>query len=239
MDVESKSVKLVRVAGKDNELPNKIKLTDSRPGEATKMTRRKVPATLRFYKGHKEGAKFQYQELQMYVAFRNEQKELDKLTDEEISQKWEKMKGHIQKVKERIMPFLIDVTEARVWAKEMERENRTEEIALELDAAMEQENMDDEGDGTTEHPDLQHLDPDQYDLNNNDGQEKTRNPIIYGRIDVPDENTLREKTRELDENQRKVVDTVVQYCKSRIKARERGNEVPKPEHMMVHGAAGT
>ena len=149
------------------------------------------------------------------------------------------MKGHIQKVKERIMPFLVDVTEARVWAKEMERENRTEEIALELDAAMEQENMDDEGDGMTEHPDLQHLDPDQYDLNNNDGQEKTRNPTIYGRIDLPDENTLREKTRELDENQRKVVDTVVQYCKSRIKARERGNQVPKPEHMMVHGAAGT
>ena len=63
------------------------------------MTRRKVPATLRFYKGHKEGAKFQYQELQMYVAFRNEQKELDKLSDEEISQRWEKMKDHIQKVK--------------------------------------------------------------------------------------------------------------------------------------------
>ena len=90
---------------KGQELPNKIKLTDARPGEATKMTRRKVPATLRFYKGHKEGANFQYQELQMYVAFRNEQKELDKLTDEEISQKWEKMKGHIQKVKERIMLY--------------------------------------------------------------------------------------------------------------------------------------
>ena len=29
-------------------LPNKLKLTDARPGETTKMTRRKVPATLRF-----------------------------------------------------------------------------------------------------------------------------------------------------------------------------------------------
>ena len=149
------------------------------------------------------------------------------------------MKDHIQKVKEKVMPFLVDVTEARVWAKEMERENKTEEIALELDAVMEQENMDDEGDGMSEHPDLHHLDPDQYNLNNTDGQEKNRNPTIYGRIDVPDETTLREKTRELDENQRKVVDTVVQYCKSRIKAQERGNQAPKQEHMMVHGAAGT
>ena len=66
----------------------------------------------------------------------------------------------------------------------------------------------------SEHPDLDHLYPDQYDLNNNDGQENSRNPTIYGRIDVPDKTTLREKTRELDENQRKVVDTMVHYCNS-------------------------
>ena len=32
------------------------------------------------------------------------------------------------------------------------------------------------------------------------------NPAIYGRIDVPNKAELREKTRDLDENQRKVID---------------------------------
>ena len=46
------------------------------------------------------------------------------------------MKEHIKNVKNTLMPYLVDVTEARVWAKEMERENQTKDIALELDAAM-------------------------------------------------------------------------------------------------------
>ena len=65
------------------------------------------------------------------------------------------------------------------------------------------------------------------------------NQAIYGKIDVPNEAELREKTRELDKNQRKVIDTVVEYCRAVVKAQERGNELPKPRHMMVHGAAGT
>jgi ATP-dependent exoDNAse (exonuclease V) alpha subunit len=161
------------------------------------------------------------------------------LSDEEVNKKWEEMSDHIHKVKATIMPYLVDVTEARVWAKEMERENHTEDIATELDAALEQENMDDQEEGMSEHPELNHLDPAQYDLNNNDGKEKNANPAIYGRIDVPNEAELREKTRDLDENQRKVIDAVVEYCRAVVKARERGNELPNPRHMMVHGAAGT
>ena len=159
-------------------LPNKIKLFDARPGEATRMTRRKVPATIRYYKGHKEGAKYQYQELQMYTPFRNEQEELEQLSDEEIGKKWDKMKDHIKSVKETLMPYLVDVTEARVWAKEMERQDQTEDIALELDGAMEQENLEDWEEGMKEHPELDHLDPEQYDINYNDPKEKNMNPVI-------------------------------------------------------------
>ena len=50
---------------------------------------------------------------------------------------------------------------------------------------------------------------------------------------------MKEKTRTLDENQRKVVDNVVKYCRSVVKARQPGNSLPEPDHMMVHGAAGT
>ena len=124
-------------------------------------------------------------------------------------------------------------------AKEMERENQTKDIALELDAAMEQENLDDWEEGVKEHPELDHLDPAQYDINCNDPKEKNMNTVIYGRIDVLDEEELREKTRKLDKKQRTVVDTVVKYCRSVVKARERGNSLPVPDHMMVHGAAGT
>ena len=63
------------------DLPNKITLVGSGPGETNKMARRKIPATLRYYKGNKEGPKYAYQELQMYVPFRNEAKELGELTD--------------------------------------------------------------------------------------------------------------------------------------------------------------
>ena len=41
--------------GKD--LPSKITLVGSGPGETNRMTRRKIPATLRYYKGNKEGPK--------------------------------------------------------------------------------------------------------------------------------------------------------------------------------------
>ena len=54
---------------------------------------------------------------------------------------------------------------------------------------------------------------------------------------MPDEEELREKTREVDKNQRRVVDTVVKYCRSVVKARERGNRLPVSDHMMVHRAA--
>ena len=131
------------------------------------------------------------------------------------------------------MPYLVDVTEARVWAKEMERENQTADIALELDAAMEQENLEDCEEGVKEHPELDHLDPEQYDINSNDPKEKNMNPVIYGRIDVPNEEELREKTRQLDENQRRVVDTVVRYCRSVVKAQE----WKQPAHTRPHDGA--
>ena len=120
------------------------------------------------------------------------------------------------------MPYLVDVTEARARAKEIKRENHTKDITMELDAAMEQENLEDGKEGMSEHPNLNHLDPAQNDMNNNDGQEKNMKPVIYGRKDVPNEAELREKTRYLDKNQRKVNDTVVKYCRAVVKARDRG-----------------
>ena len=56
---------------------------------------------------------------------------------------------------------------------------------------------------------------------------------------VPDKEELREQTRQLNENQRRVVDKVVEYCRSVVKAQERGNSLPVQDHMIVHGAFGT
>ena len=68
-----------------------------------------------------------------------------------------KMKEHIKNLKNTLMPYLVDVTEARVWGKEMEQENQTKDIALELDATIEQENLDDWEEGVKDHPELDHL----------------------------------------------------------------------------------
>ena len=79
---------------------------------------------------------------------------------------------------------------------------------------MERENQEDWEEGVEEHPELDHLDPEQYDINSNDPKEEEKNkPVIHRRIDVPNEEELRKKTRQLNNNHWRVVDTVVKYCK--------------------------
>ena len=148
------------------------------------------------------------------------------------------MEKHIEKVKGSVMPFLKDVTQARKWAADMNRENMIENIAMEMDAALEQEELEDKEEGLSEHPELAHLNQDQYEIDEVE-DEMSKRSAIYGKIEIPDEKEMKEKTRTLDENQRKVVDIVVKYCRSVVKARQPGNSLPEPDHMMVHGAAGT
>ena len=201
------------------------------------MTRRRIPASLRYYKGNKDEQLY-YQELQMYVPFRSEEEELGSLPIEDVPVRYMHLQDHIEEVKKQVMPFMEDVKEARRLAEEADKAQKIESIAAEMDPTLVQEDKEDEGQGMIEHPELGHLNPDQYEI---DGGEvpARKSAAIYGRIEVPDDTELKEKTRKLDENQRKVVDTVIKYCRGVVKARVPGNYHPKPRHMMIHGAAGT
>ena len=115
------------------------------------------------------------------------------------------MKDHIKSVKDTLMPYLVDVTEARIWAKEMERENQTADIALELNAAMEQENLEDWEEGVKEHPELDHLDPEQYDINSNDPKEKNKSTNELWRTFIKEHEEWRDSLdndtlKEIEEN---------------------------------------
>ena len=61
---------------------------------------------------------------------------------------------------------------------------------------------------------------------------------IYRKIDLPDIKVLKEKSQQLDQFQRQVIDIGVQYAKDILKTNKEGNPVPKPPLVMVHGGAG-
>ena len=71
------------------------------------------------------------------------------------------------------------------------------------------------------------------------GDEERVRMSDYGRVVIPSKREMAEKTRGLDNDQRKVVDICVEYAREILKARCRGRARPEPPHLMVHGSAGT
>merc|ERR1712016_336187 len=61
----------------------------------------------------------------------------------------------------------------------------------------------------------------------------------YGRTIIHDKKELMRQTRNLDPEQRMVVDKAVGFAKKIKRARAKGRRYPDPPHLMVHGAAGT
>ena len=51
---------------------------------------------------------------------------------------------------------------------------------------------------------------------------------LFKRIEIDDEETLRDKTRSLDDDQLFVVEEVIDYCKKYRRSRVDSNEVPPP-----------
>ena len=72
-----------------------------------------------------------------------------------------------------------------------------------------------------------------------EGEEERVRVSDYGRVVVPNKEYLKEKTRELDQDQRKVLDVTLKFARDVHKARLRGRAPPEPPHLMVHGTAGT
>ena len=86
-----------------------------------------------------------------------------------------------------------------------------------------------------ENPEFSAMDPQLLE----EGEEERVRVADYGRVIVPDKEELKEKTRGLDNDQRKVLDITIKFAKDVRKARTRGRAPPEPPHLMVHGTAGT
>ena len=60
----------------------------------------------------------------------------------------------------------------------------------------------------------------------------------YRRVELFDKKELMARTRNLDENQREVLNVVLKYSKDIVKSRNNGDSPPSPPLLMVHGGAG-
>ena len=222
--------------GYGEEIPHFTKLKDPMPREHPIQCKRSFPAALRFHKPNKDNNphKFFLSELMLYIHFRDEESEFKPDDEEFIEDLYKRNSERIQKIKSKVMEHLHDVEEARHYVEEANRKLDLNTIAVDLDAAAEQENAECQEEMEELHPDYLHLDPE----NHEEIEENVPQQSIYRKIDLPEVNILKEKTRQLDPNQRRVIDIGIKYAKDIVKSRREGNTTPEPPYLMVHGGAG-
>ena len=205
------------------------------------MKKRKIPAILRFYKANAERNPFKYflQELVLFVPFglaeNGDMKDLLKHSDDKIAELYDKHQEHIKEVKQQVLPYLEDVTEQRFYAEEVNKQLHLEEVAAQLAAGKEEDNMRTDNADQPEDGGFVAVDPGLLDDDNEDHVRISE----YGRVIIPDKKELMRQTQGLDPEQRLVVDKAIEYAKKIKRARARGKKFPDPPHLMVHGAAGT
>ena len=246
---ERKPSKLSRLkkSPKIIELPPNIQIEKPSSGEAKNMSKQKIPAALRYHKEKKDKSpnKFFLQELLLYVPFGKPgnthlgTQKLLSLPDSDIEALYLQHQDHIKQVKSQVMPWLEDVEEERFFvdAAQKNQQLTLDQIGEDFAPGKEQDNLDAENEGLGENPDFNHLDPALIEehLSKDTGTSKVTN---YGKIIIPNKAELCLQTRQLDNDQRRVVDIFVTYCKDLVKARKT-QQKPPPPHLKVHGAAGT
>ena len=220
-------------ADKHYSLPNFIRLNDIQPGEPKfmKKHRRRV---IRVHKinSTKYPHEYRFSQLQMYRPFLKEE-ELDANNFDycdtlfhEKSQYNDKRK--IQNVKAILMPHLESV--------ELGTERAEEIVNLAvgdtLDPNLEQDNNDCAVIGTTDHPDF--VFKDQLDIRDDKLSSSPFKPI-----ELYDEGTLLSMARNLDEDQRMVLEIGVNLAKNIVKSKKARKMFMSQELLVVQGGAGS
>ena len=209
-----------------------IKLKNPFPGEPPYMKKRTHPAVLRFhkFKQDKNPSDYFFSQALLYKPFSDEQ-ELERNIQDLSSSELDNHNSPIRCVKQQVMEYLDDVSEARYFSEKLQRH---EEVGQELDPQGEQEVDDCEFEGLIEHPDFPDLDLEMLEAElRNNVKEKTFKAMEIDHIDV-----LLEKTRNLDYYQRKVVEVGIRYARNIIKSMKSRNPLPTAPNFMIHGGAG-
>ena len=134
----------------------------------------------------------------------------------------------IQNVKSVLLQYLEPVEKGLERAEELMDSN----IGDTIDPELEQDNDDCEDIGVTEHPDFQFKDPSDLDVTKEEVKK-------YKAIDLNDDNTLDIMTKNLDEDQRVVLEIGVDFAKSLIKSMKAKKTPKSPPLLIVQGGAGT
>ena len=148
----------------------------------------------------------------------------------------EKINGErkVDLVKRQVMEFLEDVNEARYFVEEALKDIDVQETGFALDSTFAQANLDCEDEGIVEHPDYGHINPEIVDDVNDEIPIKS----IYRKVEIQSKDILNQKTRNLDEFQRHVVNIGIKFAKDVVKSRNGFQKPPESPLLMVHGGAG-
>ena len=199
------------------------------------MKKRK-PQVIRLHKWKMETEPHQYffAELELYhVLSIEELKECHRSLDKCLEVYNENIEK-INYVRNKTMPFMKHVEDAMEKAEIVAN---IDDIENALDAEGAQDNADcgsdeiEEADGFVAH-DIGNIPKDSSNSNSNSDN-------IFKRIEIDDDETLRVKTRSLDDDQLFVVEEIIDYCKKYRRARVDNIEIPPPLFRKIVGCAGT
>ena len=214
-------------------LPNFIKLTNLRPGEP-KFMRKRTRQVVRFHKidSTKKPHEYYYSQLQLYSPFKSEE-DLEPDSLEKCQLLFNERSEHngclkIGNVKSILMKHLDCVEDGLERAQETINSN----VADIMDSTLQQDNEECADEGVEDHPDFVLKDPSDLLAHEPErGRFKT--------IELYDEQTLDIMSRNLDEDQKVVLETGINFAKSIVKSRKKDNALVSPELLVVQGGAGT
>ena len=200
------------------------------------MRLRKKRLVIRYHKFKRldETHEYMFSEMELYYIFESAEERKKCQEDLEYCHKlYYRNRDSIKYVKSKVMPYLNHVEEGLDNAEQLVDNS---EMGEQLDAENQQQNEDDElevvrvgDDGVAEFD---------YDKLTSDTSTAPMDRL-FKRVEVWDTDLLMAKTRQLDDDQLFVVNTLVDYVKKYKTAVLCNNQVPEPVYLKVFGSAGT
>ena len=166
-------------------LPNYIAIDSPYSGEPPFMRKRKSPAVIRFHKVKEKADPAAYfdSEALLYAPFRSEE-ELEARVNNAAQDGYQTLSEEIRLVKSQVMEYLESNEEARAMVEEAtEKIKETGDL---LDPEGEQEILDCEVEHLIMHPDYEHLDPMELDID----EDRIRHERVFRPIQVDDNKAL-------------------------------------------------
>ncbi len=129
-------------------------------------------------------------------------------------------------MKEKVMEWLEDVEEARIYVAEaLHEETETGDAGIDMDAEKEQTKDECKEDGIEDDPQYSHLNPEELLESPFAGQIGAKTTM---QLSLVEKEILQEKTQKLDQWQRRVVDTGIKFARNSVR---QGKDLTKPQQL--------